>query len=149
MKKARKPNTTKIQADFRRTAYKVKHDYLNFEHVIIAIAIILCISWAWRAISSVSRNWDLEQRLSSREKELSALKLNVENLSTENAYYQSAEYQELAARDKQNKKLPGETMIYLPDNTEAAKTKHQVEKTEVAPETASNVEQWLSFLFGS
>lgn len=150
-RKLKKPDTTKAEAKMRRASYKMTHDLFSFENVILAIAIILCISWTWRAISSMSRNWDLAQRLSNREKDLAISTLEVNNLEAENEYYKTAEYQELAARRQQNKKLSGETLIYLPNNTESAKAKHQAieEATEEKEDEPSNLEQWISFLFGA
>ena len=51
------------------------------------------------------------------------------------------------ARKKQNKMLPGETMVILPNNSEKAKTKYSDidDKTE---KKRSNFEEWLDFLFG-
>ena len=98
----------------------------------------------------MSRNWELEQRLIARQKEFTLLQLETETLQLENQYYQTAEYQELAARQKQNKKLPGETMIYLPANTEAAKTKHRdAIQSPIDTTPPTNPEQWLMFLFGA
>lgn len=131
----------------RRLGYRIKHDYLKPETILIAIAIVACLSWTWGGISSMSRNWELAQRLDARQKELQLLKLEVETMELENEYLRSEEYQELAARHQQNKLLPGEKMVYLPDNTPAARDKYkEVEAIEPAP--PSNIEQWFSFLFG-
>lgn len=134
----------------RRWNYKVKHDYFTMDRVAFIVALAICAAWTWGAISSMTRNWELEQRVASRRKELTLLRLEVESLELENQYYKSEEYQELAAREKQNKKLPGETMVYLPPNTETAKNKYKV-TTAVAEDVAapSNFEQWMSFLFGA
>lgn len=148
----KKLDTTNTKAKLRRASYKMTHDLFSFENVVLAIAIILCISWTWRAISSMSRNWELAQRLATREKDLALEKLEVENLEAENEYYKTAEYQELAARKQQNKKLSGETLIYLPNNSDSAKTKHQVAEAptqDTQDEKPSNLEQWISFLFGA
>lgn len=150
MKKIKKPDTTKAEAKMRRASYKMTHDLFSFENVVLFIAIVLCISWTWRAISSMSRNWELAQRLATREKDLAISSLEVSNLEAENEYYKTAEYQELSARKRQNKKLSGETMIYLPNNSESAKTKHQdIEETIKEEDEPTNLEQWISFLFGA
>lgn len=134
----------------RQLAYKLKHDFFTVEHIVVVVALILCLLWTWRAITSMSRNWELEQRLTSHQKELTLLQLEVDTLGLENEYYKSEEYQELAARQKQNKKLPGETVIYLPANSESAKVKHRDEQESPVDTTPpSNFEQWLTFLFGA
>lgn len=97
----------------------------------------------------MNRNWQLEQRLESRRKELTLLQLEIGSLELENQYYASEEYQELAARDKQNKIADGESLVYLPPNSDYARHKHDVKVVEVVEDDPSNYEQWLSFLFGA
>ncbi len=133
----------------RRFNYFIKHDFFTVEKLALITALTLCAAWTWGAISSMSRNWELEQRIESRKRELTLLKLEVENLELENRYFASAEYQELAARRQQNKKLPGETLVYLPKNSATAKAKHQKRKERPIFEAPPNLKQWLSFLFGS
>jgi hypothetical protein len=74
-------------------------------------------------------------------------------MELEKTYYASAEYQELAARELSSKSFPGETLIYLPENSDAAKTKYSSstasELATADPEEQSNFSQWLSFLFGA
>ena len=96
----------------------------------------------------MSRNWELAEKIATREKELALLQLEIDTLELENQYYASKEYQELAARRQQNKKLPGELMVYLPENSESAKRKHQ-NNTSTTNNEASNFEKWMSFLFGA
>lgn len=86
-----------------------------------------------------------------KQREKALLELEVETLELENEYYLSEEYQELAARKYQGKMLSGETMIYLPPNSEAAKSKHAGSSdAELGVDTVemSNFQQWMAFLFG-
>lgn len=99
----------------------------------------------------MSRNWKLAAEVASREREKALLELEVETLELENAYYLSEEYQELAARKYQGKKLPDEVMIYLPKNSDYAKLKHSETSTDNSSTSfseLSNFEQWTKFLFG-
>lgn len=135
----------------RKLQYWVKHDLFTFERIILIVAVVFCLVWTWGSIDAMSRNWSLAQELMNRQRERALLELEVETLELENEYYRSYEYQELAARKYQGKMSPGETMIYLPDNSEAALTKHKTQtdvETTIATATMSNVEQWLAFLFG-
>ena len=59
------------------------------------------------------------------------------------------EYQSLMARKYLDKKLPGENMVVLPENTVEAKTKHQNTVVENAPKEYSNFEKWMMYLFPS
>lgn len=139
-----------FQTKIRRFRYWLKHDLLVFDNVVLLIALIFCLAWTWGSISAMSRNWSLAQEIQNRRRELALLELEVETLELENEYYASAEYQELAARKYQNKLLPGETLVYLPENSFAARTKHSTNTDLSSFESeTSNIEQWLKFLFGS
>ena len=139
----------KVKTKFRRLGYRIKR-WLNQDRMIFVVAIAMCLIWTWGAISAMSKNWELEQRLVSRRQELSLLQLEIDSLELENRYYASEEYQELTARAKQNKLNSGETLVYLPENSNYAK--HKYDDTAVAEtvtEEPSNFEQWFSFIFGS
>ena len=95
----------------------------------------------------MTRNWELTEKLASRKRELELLTVETEMAELENEYLKSDEYQELMARRLLDKQLPGEHLVILPENSETAKTKHQVVE-QVAPEkTYSNPEKWWMFLF--
>lgn len=143
---------SELKTRIRKAQYWLKHDLFVFDNIIIIVAAICCLVWTWGSISSMSRNWSLAEELMSQQREKALLELEVDTLELENEYYRSTEYQELAARKYQNKKLPGETMIYLPPNSEAAMNKHKQTPTDsdnpIIDTTLSNFEQWLAFLFG-
>ncbi|MBR3233466.1 hypothetical protein IKG12_01215 [Candidatus Saccharibacteria bacterium] len=139
----------RIKTYFRRLRLRVKH-WLSQNRMGFLIAVVVCLVWTWGAISAMSRNWELEQRIVSKKRELAILQLEIETIELENQYYASEEYQELAAREKRNKIAEGEAMIYLPENTDYAKHKNNIiEEPEEEPEEKSNFEQWISFIFGS
>ena len=139
----------RIKTYFRRLRLRTKH-WLSQNRMGFLIAVVVCLVWTWGAISAMSRNWELEQRIVSKKRELAILQLEIETIELENQYYASEEYQELAAREKRNKIAEGETMIYLPENTDYAKHKNNIiEEPEEEPEEKSNFEQWISFIFGS
>ena len=138
---------TKIKTRFRQFIYVIKHDYLTSSNIIFCIAVIFCAAWTYGSIMAMTRNWTLSEQIASKERELQRLQLEVETLELENQYYASEEYKELAARAKGGKKLPGETMILLPANSDYARTKHASDNIVISSEP-SNISRWLSFLFG-
>ncbi len=137
----------KLRTSFRKFFYNLKNNFFTSENISLTVAIVLCLGWTYGAITSMTRSWQLSKKLQEKQYEEEILGLEIENLKLENAYYSSEEYQELSARKKLNKKLEGETLIYLPTNSEAAKTKHQVVAQDVKKEN-DNVLEWLEFLFG-
>ena len=91
-----------IKTKLRRLTYRLKHG-LSIENIVLIIAVIMCLTWTYQSINSMSRNWMLTSRLATANRDLSLLELEVETLELENAYYASDEYQELLARKNANK----------------------------------------------
>lgn len=138
-----------IKNKLRRIKYRLSHDFFSVENVVLLTAILLCFTWTYQSIQSMSRNWELTERLSKDRKELQLLELENEMAELENEYYRTEEYQELAARKLANKQLPGENMVYLEENSEEAKNKHSVAKVVEEKKNYSNPEKWVMFLFPS
>ena len=136
-----------IKTKLRRLKYRMSHDFLTIENVVLAAAIILCLVWTYQSIVSMSRNWELVERLNSEKKSLELAKIEVETAELENEYYKTEEYQELAARKMANKQLSGEHMVYMPENSEVAKNKHKVVEEKKEEKSYSNFEKWMMYLF--
>ncbi len=137
----------KIKTQLRRLRYFTKRDILTLNNIVLFAAIILCLVWTYGAVNSMARNWELEEKLKTRQLEAAKLKLEVETLKLEQEYYQTDEYKELMARIKSNKMQPGETMVILPKNSEAVINKYADTKVEMKTER-NNFAEWLDFLFG-
>ena len=136
-----------IKTALRKLKYRLKHGFFSIENVVLLIAIVMCLTWTYQSIEAMSRNWELTDRLNTDKKSLELLKVEVEAAELENEYYTTNEYQELAARRLANKQLPGENMVALPENSEAAKNKHKVVAVVKEEKEYSNVEKWWMYLF--
>lgn len=139
----------RLEAKIRRIKAKIRQEILTPEKIILLSIPVLLLVWLFGSISSLTRNWSLQQEIVEKETEKAYLELQVENYELENQYYASEEYQELSARKLQNKKLAGETLVYLPKNSELAKSKHKEATTEekIIKNERSNFDQWMNFLF--
>ncbi len=138
---------SKIKTSARRFLFKLKHEYLIADNIILFVAVALSALFTFYSVTAMSRNWELANRVATADRNRTLLKLEVETMELENEYYKSDEYQELAARHFQNKKLEGEDMIYLPANSDYAKNKHK--NNEIAiNQNLNNFAQWMKFLFG-
>ena len=143
-------SVSKMQTKIRQLNYKTRHDFLTVENVVLVLAIILCLTWTYQSIAAMSRNWELSERLTTERKKLELISLEVEMTELENEYYKTNEYQELMARRNLDKKLSGENMVVMPENSEAAKNKHQEAAAPVVEEERrSNFEKWMMYLFPS
>lgn len=132
---------------WRRWKFKLRHDFLTVENVVLIVAIALCLVWTYQSVAAMSRNWELSERLTAERKSLELLNLEVETAELQNEYYQTDEYQELMARRNLDKQTSGEKMVVMPENSEAAKNKHKVEVKEVEQQEMSNIEKWMAYLF--
>ena len=140
---------SRIENWFRRLNYKLRHDFLAVENVVLAMAIILCLMWTYQSITAMSRNWELSERLTTERKGLELVSVEVEAAELENEYYKTEEYQELMARKHLDKKLSGENMVVMPENSQEAKDKHKEVMIEVKEKEYSNFEKWMMYLFPS
>ena len=140
---------SKIKNSLRRTKFKLKHDFLTVDNVVLIVAIVLCLTWTYQSIAAMSRNWELSERLTEERKNLELVSIEVEAAELQNEYFKSNEYQELMARRNLDKKLPGENMVVLPENSSSAKSKHiDTPKSTTADEPGySNIEKWTMYLF--
>lgn len=136
-----------IKSAFRKISYKIRHDFFSIENIALSIAIILCLVWTYQSMEAMARNWKLQEILTSEKKELELLTVEVEALELENDYYETQEYQELLARKYLDKKLPGENMVVMPENSDMAKIKHQEVTVELNNNKRTNLEEWMDFLF--
>ena len=133
----------------RRLDYKTRHDFLTIENVVLILAIVLCLTWTYQSIAAMSRNWELSERLTAERKNLELITIEVETAELANEYYKTNEYQELVARRNLDKKLSGENMVVMPENSEAAKNKHKEESKVVVSDEPdyTNFEKWMMYLF--
>ena len=136
-----------VKDNLRRTKFRLKRDFFTLENIVLSLAIVLCLVWTYQSIVAMSRNWRLAEVLNKEKKELELLSVEVEAAELENEYYKTNEYQELMARKILDKKLSGENMVILPDNSEEAKNKHKVAKVEKQEKSYSNFEKWMMYLF--
>ena len=136
----------KVGAEIRKLKYRLKRDFLSVENVVFAVAIVMCLTWTYQSVKAMTRNFELTERLSKEKKSLELLKIEVETAELENEYYKSDEYQELLARKNADKQLPGEHMVYLPENSEEAKNKHNEIVDDNYEKEYSNFEKWMMYL---
>lgn len=133
---------------FRRLKYQFRHGFLTIENVVLFFAILFGLFCTYRSIEAMNRNWELAENLRSTQRTLELKKIEIETAELENAYYETDEYKELAARKFANKELEGEKMVYMPENSEEARNKHAAKAAEVEEKKEySNFEKWMIYLW--
>lgn len=134
-----------------RLIYHVRHRYLTLNTIVMIIAFILAAGLVWGSLTAMQRNYTLQRTLDRKQQEERVATLETRTLELESAYYQTEEYQELAAREKLGLGLPGEKVLLLPRATEQTEPigTGLASTEQVSSEKPSNFQQWMDFLFGT
>lgn len=136
-----------IKNKIRQLKFRISHDFFTVENIVLAIAIFLCLFWAFQSVRAMSRSWELSEKLTTKRRALELLEVEVETAELENEYYRSEEYQELLARRLEDKKRAGENMVVMPPNSEGAKNKYKSSNTGDSEKEYSNLSKWMMYLF--
>lgn len=136
--------------NIRKLYYHARHRYFTLNNVVVGVAFLIGASWAWGSIGVMQRNYDLQKEVDSMTRQQRLLELETDNLTYEQRYYKSDEYKELAVRERLGLVKPGEKVVILPPNSEAAK---RADSTITNRQSAvivppSNFQQWMNFIFG-
>lgn len=137
--------------NIRKIIYHIRHQYLTMSNVVVGLALLIGMGWAWGSVGMMQRNYALQKDVDGKKRELLLAELEVKSLEFEQKYYKSTEYQELAVRERLGLVRTGEKALFLPPNSVTAQTAdEQLRETKtVRPlQEISNFEQWLNFLFG-
>lgn len=124
--------------------------YFSFNDLLLVGALMFALGLGWNTVTAMQRNYRLQQKYDQLKVEVELEELQNENLKYNIAYLKTDDYLEIAARDKFNKALPGESMVYLPSNKEAKRA--PVAKSTAPPKQQepigwrANMRAWWDFL---
>ena len=124
----------------------------NITDVLLIGALLVAIALGWNTVSAMQQNYRLQQKYNQLETEVSLAEIENQNIKYKIAYLKTDDYLELAAREKFNKVIPGEAMVYLPGSGSAQKA--AVAKSTVAPTSPqpkgwkANLASWVRFVQG-
>jgi cell division protein FtsB len=135
--------------NIRKLIYIARHKYLTLNNVVIVFAFLIAASWVWGSLGMMQRNYGLQKEVDVKKRQLELVELQRDNLNLQKRYFQTAEYQELAVRESLGLVRPGEKVLILPENSQAAKDADTAASDVTTPVVqTSNLEQWVNFLFG-
>lgn len=122
-------------------------------NVVLIVAALIAISWAWASVQAVQRNYQLQREVDDKRRQLALAELQTATLEFEQRYYKSREFQSLEAKRRLGLAEPGEKVVVLPPNTDAAKAldKNQQPTTFTLTNdgpTPPPFQQWMNFLLG-
>lgn len=118
---------------------------------------VVAVSVAWSSLRTLQLNYELQKKEAVLAQTNQNSKLENENLSLKNAYFETEEYLELTARRQFSKAAPGEQLYLVPKEvalSHAAPAKPK-QKTDAQKQEESkskyqkNFEAWMDFLLHS
>lgn len=138
--------------NIHKIVYAIRHKYLTFNNLVILTAFLIAAGWVWGSLQAMQQNYRLQKEVDYKKRQLQLTELQKDSLELQKRYYETNEYKELAARESLGLVMPGEKVLVLPENSEAAKQadgkKSSSNAVVVPQDKTSNLEQWLNFLFG-
>lgn len=121
-------------------------------NLVVVVAFLIAASWAWGSIGVLQKNYALQRVVDDKHRQAKLIELQTQNLTYEQRYYRSPEYQELAMRERTGLVRPGEKVLVLPPNSATATANAQDEVAvtgRISTTEPDNVQQWVNFLFGA
>ena len=120
----------------------------------LAVFVIIVLLISWSGVKVIETNYGLQREISRLEQQNDIQRLKNSNQKLENAYYQSRQYLDIAARQNFGLAALGETVLIVPKQ---AALKHTVDLPDpVRQETAAaeakqpayqrNFQAWVDFL---
>lgn len=135
--------------NIQKLLYTLRHKYMTLNNVVIVFALLIAANWVWGALEMMQRNYTLQKEVDSKHRQLQLTQLQRDSLALEKRYYQTDEYQELAVRESMGFVMPGERTLLIPRTSNSGNTSKNSTPLATTPVVqASNMEQWLNFLFG-
>jgi cell division protein FtsB len=119
--------------------------------MLLFVVVVLLVSWS--GVKAINANYALQRHISALEQQNAVKKLANENLTLQNAYYNTPQYLELAARQDYGLAAPGETVLIVPQGVAIAHTvelpqdRAVSDATKVAKKNAfqRNFQSWMDF----
>lgn len=138
------------KTDIQKLIYRIRTQYMTFNNVVMLVAFLIAFGWLWGSLQVMERNYMLQREVDNKQRQLVVTELQKETLELQKRYYETNEYKEMAARESLGLVMPGEKVLILPQNTEAAKEADQAPggAPVAAAQESGNFEQWMNFLFG-
>lgn len=114
----------------------------------LVLALLIALSWSWGTVSTLQKNFQLQQEVDALQQEVELAQLQNQNLQFQQNYLRSNEFLEITAREKLGKAAKGEKLVILPDSS-GVKDQATVAKTPAkTAEKSGNFSQWMRFFFG-
>jgi cell division protein FtsB len=132
--------------------YKYYFHQLRDVRVLGVIAFgVIALLVASSSLTAIETNYGLQKQIAGLQQENDIQQLQNNNQSLRNAYYNTNEFLELAARRQFGKAAPGETLVLIPKKVALAHASTVIDTKKVATSTVHNskyqrnFQAWMDF----
>jgi cell division protein FtsB len=122
----------------------------RFAGQVLFVVIVLLISWS--GIKTIQTNYGLQKQIASIKQQNNIQQLTNNNVDLENKYFNTAQYEELSARQNFGMAKPGEQEIIVPQSVALSYTVDVPSDSSDTPTPADhppayqgNFESWVNF----
>jgi cell division protein FtsB len=131
------------------TGYARRLNDIRFVGQLVFVVIVLLISWS--GIKTIQTNYGLQKQITALKQQNSLQKLQNDNLSLQNQYFNSDQYLEISARQNFGLARPGEKEIVVPEKVALAYTidtpsiDHPAKPKSPQPAYQRHFQSWVDF----
>ncbi len=75
--------------NIRKIYYHLRHRYLTMNNVVMTIALLVGVGWAWASVGAMQRNYNLQKEVDDKARHAKLLELETQSLAFEQKYYKS------------------------------------------------------------
>ena len=92
-----------LHTQSKRLLYRLRRDFLTLNNVVIVVALLIALNWTWNSIEVMQQNYELQQSVDAKRRQVELERLRVDTLQLESKFYTTLEWQELAVRERLGK----------------------------------------------
>lgn len=118
--------------------------------LLLFLVVVLMVSWS--GVRVIDTNYQLQRQIAQLQQENEVQQLQNDNLRLTNAYFDTTQYLELAARENFGLAAPGETVLIVPERVAlryavdlASESGKQIDAEDKRPAYQRNFQAWMDF----
>jgi cell division protein FtsB len=145
---------TKIK-EYQQKVLDFSERFRDIKAVGLLFFLVAVLLISWSGVKVIEANYRLQRQISEHEQQKEVQELANTNLKLQNEYFETAQYQELAARRNFGLAAPGETVWAVPKAVAMSHTVDLPDPEPIATQNTAdrqpayqrNVQAWMDFLF--
>ena len=81
-----------LHTQSKRLLYRLRRDFLTLNNVVIVVALLIALNWTWNSIEVMQQNYELQQSVDAKRRQVELERLRVDTLQLESKFYTTLEW---------------------------------------------------------